>query len=49
MPKKAPNDYDIELPQTIIESFARFLIPIMKEHYIEQNEDEEDEDKTEEK
>lgn len=50
MPKKTPNNYDIELPQTVIESFARFLIPIIKEYYIEQNEneDENNKDKTEE-
>ena len=49
MPKNTPNDHDIELPQAIIESLARFLIPIMKEYCIEQNEDEKDKDKTEEK
>lgn len=52
MSKKSSNGYDIELPQSMIESFARFLIPIIKEHYIGQNkdgEDEENKDKTAEK
>ena len=24
---------DIELPQTVIESFARFLVPVIREYY----------------
>ena len=42
MSKKASNSYDIELPQSTIESFARFLIPIIKEYYIEQNKENKD-------
>ena len=29
------DKYDIELPQSIIESFARFLVPEMKKYYTE--------------
>ena len=29
------DKYDIELPQSIIESFARFLVPEMKKYYAE--------------
>lgn len=27
------NDYDIELPQSIVESFARFLAPEVRKYY----------------
>ncbi|MBQ9848393.1 MAG: hypothetical protein IJO64_04980 [Clostridia bacterium] len=29
------DEYDIELPQSIIKSFARFLVPEMKKYYTE--------------
>ena len=32
------DKYDIELPQSIIESFARFLVCEMKNYYAEQQE-----------
>lgn len=31
---RQPKDpYDVELPQSIIESFARFLVPLIREYY----------------
>lgn len=31
---KIPKDpYDVELPQSIIESYARFLVPLIREYY----------------
>lgn len=35
MPKesKQHNPYDIELPQNIIDSFARFLVPEIRKYY----------------
>ena len=35
MPKEQPNktDYEIELPQVIIETFARFLVPEIRKCY----------------
>ena len=38
MPDDKRDKYDIELPQSIIESFARFLVPEMKKYYAEQQE-----------
>lgn len=38
MSEEKRDKYDIELPQSIIESFARFLVPEMKRYYTEQNE-----------
>lgn len=35
MSEEKRDKYDIELPQSIIESFARFLVPEMKKHYAE--------------
>lgn len=35
MPEEKRDKYDIELPQSIIESFARFLVPEMKKYYAE--------------
>jgi hypothetical protein len=32
-PKKPQNPYDVELPQSIIESFARFLLPEIRKFY----------------
>lgn len=32
-PKKSRNPYDVELPQSIIESFARFLVPEIRKFY----------------
>ncbi len=32
-PKKLRNPYDVELPQSIIESFARFLLPEICKFY----------------
>jgi len=32
-PKKLENSYDIELSQSIIESFARFLVPEIRKFY----------------
>lgn len=32
-PKKLQNPYDVELPQSIIESFARFLVPEIQKFY----------------
>lgn len=42
MSEEKRDKYDIELPQSIIESFARFLIPEMKKYYAEQQEKSED-------
>ena len=50
MSEEKRDKYDIELPQSIIESFARFLVPEMKKYYAElqekitdtQNENEEE-------
>ena len=35
LPKKQPNkaDCEIELPQAIIETFARFLVPEIQKYY----------------
>lgn len=33
MVEKSENPYDIELPQSIIESFARFLVPEIRKFY----------------
>lgn len=33
MPEKLQNPYDMELPQSIIESFARFLVPEIRKFY----------------
>jgi hypothetical protein len=30
------NPYDVELPQTIVESFARFLVPEIRKFYASQ-------------
>ena len=35
MSNEKRDKYDIELPQSIIESFARFLVPEMKKYYAE--------------
>ena len=35
MSEEKRDKYDIELPQSIIESFARFLVPEMKKYYVE--------------
>ena len=32
-PKNPQNPYDVELPQSIIESFARFLLPEIRKFY----------------
>lgn len=32
-PKKQQKPYDVELPQSIIESFARFLVPEIRKFY----------------
>lgn len=32
-PEKPRNPYDVELPQSIIESFARFLLPEIRKFY----------------
>ncbi|WP_312731399.1 hypothetical protein [Enterococcus sp.] len=32
-PKEPQNPYDVELPQSIIESFARFLLPEIRKFY----------------
>lgn len=31
--RSSKNPYDIELPQSIIESFARFLVPEIRKFY----------------
>ena len=31
--KEPRNSYDVELPQSIIESFARFLVPEIRKFY----------------
>lgn len=31
--KEPQNPYDVELPQSIIESFARFLVPEIRKFY----------------
>ena len=36
------NKYDIELPQSIIESFARFIVSEMKKYYAELQEQSKD-------
>lgn len=38
MSEENRDKYDIELPQSIIESFARFLVREMKNYYAEQQE-----------
>ena len=38
MSEEKRDKYDIELSQSIIESFARFLVPEMKKYYAEQQE-----------
>lgn len=38
MSEEKRDKYDIELPQSIIESFARYLVPEMKKYYAEQQE-----------
>ena len=35
MSEEKRDKYDIELPQSIVESFARFLVPEMKKYYAE--------------
>ena len=35
MSEEKRDKYDIELPQSIIESFAGFLVPEMKKYYAE--------------
>ena len=35
MSEEKRDKYDIKLPQSIIESFARFLVPEMKKYYAE--------------
>ena len=35
MSEEKRDKYDIELPQSIIESLARFLVPEMKKYYAE--------------
>ena len=35
MSEEKQDKYDIELSQSIIESFARFLVPEMKKYYAE--------------
>ena len=35
MSEEKRDKYDIELSQSIIESFARFLVPEMKKYYAE--------------
>ena len=35
MSEEKRDKYDIVLPQSIIESFARFLVPEMKKYYAE--------------
>lgn len=35
MSEEKRDKYDIGLPQSIIESFARFLVPEMKKYYAE--------------
>ena len=55
MSEEKRDKYDIELPQSIIESFARFLVPEMKKYYAElkekskdtQNENKEEQEKRE--
>ena len=42
MSEEKRDKYDIELPQSIIESFARFLVPEMKKYYAELQEKSED-------
>lgn len=42
MSEEKRDKYDIELPQSIIESFARFLVPEMKKYYAEMQEKNED-------
>lgn len=32
-PEKRQNPYEIELPQSIIDSFARFLVPEIQKFY----------------
>ena len=32
-PEKRQNLYDIELPQSVIDSFARFLVPEIQKFY----------------
>lgn len=32
-PKEPRNPYDVELPQSIIESFAQFLVPGIRKFY----------------
>lgn len=38
MSEENRDKYDIELPQSIIESFGRFLVREMKNYYAEQQE-----------
>ncbi len=38
MSEENRDKYNIELPQSIIESFARFLVREMKNYYAEQQE-----------
>ena len=35
--KPLQSDYDIELSQSIIESFARFLVPEIRKYYAVKN------------
>ena len=32
------DKFDVELPQSVIESFARFLVPEIRRYYAEQQE-----------
>lgn len=50
MSEEKRDKYDIELPQSIIESFARFIVPEMKKYYSElqeKNKDTQNENKEE--
>lgn len=42
MSEEKRDKYDIELPQSIIESLAGFLVPEMKKYYAEQQENRKD-------
>ena len=50
MSEEKQDKYDIELSQSIIESFARFLVPEMEKYYAElqeKNKDTQNENKEE--
>ena len=40
MQEEKKDKFDVELPQSIIESFARFLVPEIRRYYAEQQEKE---------